>query len=52
MAFLFCFVIIAITFSILSSKGREWYWYLIAFILPLIGLIIALCLKSKTPKGE
>ena len=35
---------------ILSKKNRGWGYYLLAFLYPLIGLIVALCLKKLEPK--
>jgi hypothetical protein len=36
-------------FCILSIKGRGFGYYVLAFFFPLIGLIVAACLKNKSP---
>lgn len=33
---------------ILSKKNRGWGYYVLAILFPLIGLIVALCLKEAT----
>ncbi len=33
---------------IISKKNRGWGYYVLAVLFPLIGLIVALCLKDKS----
>lgn len=40
-------LIFAIASIILSSKNRGCGYYLLAFLLPIVGLIVAICLKKK-----
>lgn len=49
---LFCILIWGITFSILSHKNRGWGYYVLTIFMPLIGLIVALCLKKKSATNE
>lgn len=39
-------------FCILGNKRRGFGYYVLAFFFPLIGLIVAACLKKKLPKEE
>lgn len=47
MGILVLIVFWGISFAILGHKDREWYYYLLAFLMPLPGLIVALCLKNR-----
>ena len=45
------FILVILLFTvpaciILSKKNRGWGYYLLAILYPLIGLIVALCLKK------
>lgn len=37
---------------ILSNKNRGAGYYILAILFPLIGLIVAACLKKKLPKDQ
>jgi hypothetical protein len=39
-------------FCILANKHRGFGYYLLAFLFPLLGLIVAACLKKKLPKDK
>ena len=42
-------VMMIAAFCVLADKKRGFGYYLLAFLFPLIGLIVALCLKKKLP---
>ena len=51
------FILVIILFTvptciILSKKNRGWGYYLLAILYPLIGLIVALCLKKLEPEND
>ena len=39
-------------FCILAKKHRGFGYYLLAFLFPLTGLIVAACLKKKLPNDD
>lgn len=51
------FIVLILLFTvpaciILSKKNRGWGYYLLAILYPLIGLIVALCLKKLEPEKD